>query len=275
MPLRRFILPALSSGLIAGLMSPAAMAQSASDDNAGSIALGGSILANPRYAGADETRFLPLPYVDLYNYKGFDFIPFELTYPVIDYTSGDGLWAWGLKAGPQAELEFGRREDLADELEGLGDLNTSLYLGGFSRLRLGPVGLRVEGGQDVIDGTAGAKIDATLGSRIPVGKGTVTLGYSLNWGDDDYVQSFFGVTNDQALGSVFTPFDLSGGVYANTASILVQQPIKNDWEITALTSYRRYVDDVADSPILTAETGSADGLTVLFGLSKRFHFNNR
>lgn len=274
MPLRRIILPALTSGLIAGLISPAVMAQTSSDDDAGSIALGGAILANPRYAGADETRFLPLPYVDIYNYKGFDFIPFELTYPVIDFTSGDGLWAWGLKAGPQAELEFGRREELADELSGLGDLDTSLYLGGFSRLRLGPVGLRFEGGRDVIDGTAGSKLDATLGTRIPAGKSTITLGYSLNWGDEDYVQSFFGVSDQQALGSVFTPYDLSGGIYANTASILVQQRIKNDWEITGLASYKRYVDDVADSPILSADTGSADGLTVLFGISKRFHFNN-
>ena len=241
----------------------------------GSVAIGGAILSSPDYVGADETQFLILPYIDVYNYKGFDFVPFTGSYALVDYLSGDGLWAWGIKAGPQLNYEFGRPEDDADELEGLGDLGGSLYGGGYARVRLGPVGLRLEGGQDLIDGTGGQKFDATIGTRLPIGDGSLTAGLTANWGSEDYNQSYFGITADQAAATSFTQTDVTDGVYANTATLLLQYPMKKDWEITALASYRKYVDEIENSPLIAADTGSADGLTLLFGVAKRFDFKNK
>ena len=251
---------------------PTDEAASPSDD--GSYSLGGALLMSPQYAGAKDSRVLPLPYISLTNYKGFDFTPFTLSYSLVDVQYGDGIWAWGVKSGPQVNWEFGRQEDDADELVGLGDLDSSLFMGGYSRVRLGPIAIRFEGGQDVIDGAGGSKLDTTIGTYLPIGKGSMIAGYTLNWGSDDYVQSYFGVSQEQAVTSQFNAYELSGDVYANTATLLGQYPLKRDWNITALASYRTYTDDVAASPILSAETGSSDGLTVVLGLSKKFSFKN-
>ncbi len=240
----------------------------------GSVSLGLVALSAPNYVGADAQQTRVLPYFEVYNYKGFDFIPFTASYSLIDYLSGDGLWAWGIKAGPQINYEFGRQEDEAAELSGLGDLDGSLYAGAYSRIRLGPVGVRIEGGKDVFDGTDGSKLDVTIGTRLPVGEGSLTAGYTANWGSDDYNQSYFGITPQQAGAAAFSTSSVSSGVYANTATLVLQYPLKKDWEVIALTSYRKYVDDLERSPILSAETGSTEGLTAVIGFSKRFGFTN-
>lgn len=241
----------------------------------GSVSLGLAALSAPNYAGAEAQQTRVLPYVEVYNYKGFDFIPFTASYSLIDYLSGDGLWAWGIKAGPQVNYEFGREEDEAAELSGLGDLDGSLYAGAYSRIRLGPIGVRIEGGQDLVDGTDGSKLDMSIGTRLPVGKGSLTGGYTANWGSEDYNQSYFGITAAQAAGSNFNAAQISDGIYANTATLLFQYPVKKDWEILTLASYRQYVDEIKDSPIISAQTGSAEGLTVLVGVSRKFSFTNK
>ena len=262
------------------LYGASAMAQTVSvpqveGTDEGSYALGGAVLINPQYVGSDETRVLPLPYIDVRNYKGFDFTPFTVSYAAVDYLSGEGLWAWGVTAGPQASWEFGRDDDDGDELIGLEEIGSSIYLGGYSRIRLGPIGVRLEGGQDVIDGTGGAKFDASIGTRLPLAEGSLTAGYTFNWGSEEYVESFFGVSRLAAERSGFDAYAADGGIYANTATLLGQYPLKKNWELTALASYRQYKGDAEDSPIITAETGSSDGLTLVLGVSKRFGFTNR
>lgn len=243
-----------------------------SDDT--ELYVGLAVASTPDYTGSDETDFRVLPYFEVYNLYGFDFRPFALTYDFIDKEIGEGLWAKRIRVGALAAYDFGRDESDAAELDGLGDLDGGLRAGGYTQIRFGPVGLRIEGGQDIIDGHGGTQFDFNFGTRIPVGQGTLTATLVSRWGSEDYNQSYFGITEDQAITSQFEAYTADSGIFSNGASLLLSHPVTEKWNGTALLTYQKYTGDAEDSPIITADTGSDTAVTAVLAISRTFNFLN-
>ena len=247
---------------------------SSANDEGTEILVGAAILSSPDYIGADDTDLRLLPYIEVRNFKGFDFLPLAVTYDVYNWETGTGIWDKDFRIGGRLAYEVGRDEDDADELAGLGDLDGSALLGAYAAGRYGPIGFRIEGGQDVISGSDGGQIDASIGSRFTFpNSGTLTAGYTVSWGTQDFNQSYFGITADQAANSQFNQFDIGNGIISNGFTALLAYPLSDQWEATAFASHQVYTDRIEASPIISADTGSDTQTTLLIGLSRKFRWN--
>jgi outer membrane scaffolding protein for murein synthesis (MipA/OmpV family) len=257
--------------LLTLLLPTAAAAQSDT-----TVRLGGALAYIPEYAGSSEYDLRVLPVISFDDIAGFELSGLGLSYPLIDIGTGEGPGQWSLKAGPRAAFDFGRDSDDSPTLTGLDDIGASLLTGGYVRATYGPLGVRVDAGQDVIGGHDGFNADLSLGTFIP--EGLLAEGLSLqpaltlSWADEDYTQTIYGITAQQAAASGLPQFDLGSGFHRASATLLGWYDLDEHWQVNAVISYREYLGDYRDSPILRAPDGATSDVFTLIGLSRSFGF---
>ncbi len=263
--------------VLAALMASPAFAQAPTDlpdqlgdDRAGTGYIGISGLISSEYLGSDQTETQVFPYLSLENVKGFDFFGTTLSYRLIETGTGEGLRAWSLRAGPSIGWQSGRDSDDSPTLTGFEDIDGSLPIGGYIRSTVGPVGLRLDAGQDVIGGHDGLRVDASIGTFLPLGKLFIRPSISAHWADNTHNESFFGVSANQAAASGLTQFDASSGIYGYSAGILSWVEFNEKYALTFIGNYRWFTDEATDSPILNAADGSDEGFFAALSLSRKF-----
>ncbi|MEO1639212.1 MAG: MipA/OmpV family protein [Pseudomonadota bacterium] len=139
------------------------------------------------------------------------------------------------------------------ELAGLADIDPSLEIGGgveyngpdyvvFANLRYGAVG------HESFVAELGA--DYEIAPRDAL---TVTIGPRVLVGDDDYAQTYFGVSDVESAASAFDSFDAEGGLISAGAKAEVIYSLNDDWEIVGTIEYERFLRDAADSPITSTD----------------------
>ena len=250
-----------------------ALAQDAPVDSR-SIRLGGALAFLPEYAGSADTDIRILPLISFQDIEGFDFNGLSLSYPVIDTGTGRGPGLWSFKAGPRAGFEFGRDSDDSPALTGFEDIDPSLLLGGFLRATYGPIGVGVDAGQDVLGGHDGFNADLSLGTYIPPGllaeKVSLQPALTLSCADGNYTQTIYGVTPQQAAASGLAEADLGSGFHRASATLLGWYDLTRDWQLSGIVSYREYLGDYRDSPILRAPDGATNDIFATLGVTYRF-----
>ena len=241
----------------------------ANDPDAAVAYFGGTVLYNSEYLGSADEEFRVLPNLSVYNFKGFDFAALALSYDLVDIGGGEGLGSWSLRLGPRAGYQFGRDSDDSETLTGLEDIDGSLVTGGFVRASYGPVGVRVNAGQDIIGGHDGFVLDASVGTQLPLGNFVIQPSVSLNWADSEHNQSFFGITPEQAAITGLDSFSIGSGIYGYSFNAVGWVDI-GQWQASASFSYRRFVEDSLDSPIINAVEGSRNGIFSNISLTRKF-----
>jgi len=238
------------------------------------IRVGAAALYTPEYVGSDDYQLRALPLISFEDIGGFELSGLSLVYPLVDIGTGQGPGLWSLKAGPRAAFDFGRDSDDSPTLTGFEDIGASLLAGGFVRATYGPLGLRLDAGQDVIGGHEGFNADLSLGSYIPEGllfdRLSIQPALTLSWADERYTQSIYGVTAQQAAASGLPQYDLGNGFHRASASLLGWYELDDRWQINAIVSYREYIGDYRDSPILQAPDGATSDVFMLMGISRSF-----
>lgn len=255
------------------LMAQTAPPTTETEDDVTEAYVGLTTLSRAQYLGAAEEETSVLPYLAFFNVYGFDFNGLALTHDTVEYGTGNGLGKWSLKAGPRAGFNFGRDGNDSATAQIVGDIDPSLLLGGFMRYTYGPVGLRIDAGQDVINGHDGAIVDISLGTQLPIGDLTFQPSVTASWGSENHNNAFFGVTQSQADSSTLTTYDAGSGFYAQSVNLLAWVDIGDKWQASTLVSYRTYNDLAFDSPILQAPDGSDDEVFALISFARRFEFN--
>ncbi len=231
---------------------------------------GAGVVLFSEYLGSDDQDVSPLPYLSVNDYKGFDVFGTSLSYRLIEAGTGEGLGKWSLQAGPKVSYQIGRDSDDSPNLVGFEDVDGSIPIGGYVRSTLGPIGLRLDAGQDVIGGHDGFTADASIGTFYRLGNWAIQPSASISWADSNHNESFFGVTADQAAGSPLTAFDIGSGIYSYSANIVTWIEFREKYALTFIGTYRRFTDDAADSPILLASDGSRNGIYAAVSLSRKF-----
>lgn len=207
-----------------------AIAQDASDGVTFRFGLGPSFA--PEYFGSDETA----PGV------GAKFRLESLQLGGVSLGGGDN---YGL--GVTGSLRFigERSADDFSELARLEDIDASLELGGglefttpyydvFAVLRYGVIG----------HGSFVSEIGSNVYYR-PTDQLTFKAGPRVLIGDDDYAQTYFGVSGATSL----TDFDAQGGLVSAGAMAEATYAINDDWEVIGTINYNQLREDAADSPI--------------------------
>lgn len=167
-------------------------------------------------------------------------------------TAGGG-GGYGLGFGGSFRFIGGRSADDFSELTGLDDIDPTLELGGglefnardyevFAKVRYGVIGHE--------------SFVAELGGDIfyrPTDQLTFKVGPRLLWGDDDFAQTYFGVSAAEASASAFDAFDASSGVISSGAKAEATYAINDDWQVIGTVRYEQLREDAADSPITVSD----------------------
>lgn len=177
-----------------------------------------------------------------------------------------------VSAGPIGRVKFSRDEDGDQafavsgggtrDLLGLGDVETSLELGGFLRYRNGPWSAGAEVRQ-AVSGHEGLVLDLNAGlGGVISGFGPRVIwsaGPRVKIVDDSYSAAYFGVTPSQAAGSGLPVYDAGGGVNSYGFGALGIIPLDRDfkWSLVTFAGYDRLAGDSGDSPLVILR-GDAD-----------------
>jgi len=160
-----------------------------------------------------------------------------------------GEAATGLGFGGSVRFIGARDPDDFDELTGLEEIDPTLEIGGgleftgpnydvFAKVRYGVVGHE--------------SFVAELGGDYvyqPIDQLTVSAGPRVLLGDDDYAQTYFGVSDTESGASGLDQFDASGGLISAGAELEAIYSLNDDWEVVGTINYDQLQADAADSPI--------------------------
>lgn len=201
---------------------------------------------SPRYEGADYTTIAPGPKFSISPVKSFHrFSP-----------PGDGntvtlLDTRYFQVG--AVARFRRSRGQSGELTGFDKIQwaaepgafVNLWITNYVRTRLevrrgvhGHKGIVADAGVDLV--YSGDKIDFSVGPRV-------------GWGDDKYLNTYFGVTPAEAARSpaVDRPFALDdNGRRYTGVNVGVAYRLDDHWRVGVGANYRRIADRLAASPVM-------------------------
>jgi MipA family protein len=222
------------------------------------VFLGAAVASTNTYEGADSRRVRPAP-LFLISYRDELFIgPLGLAWKAIDWN--------GLRMGPVVGLLGGRRQDLDSHLNGLGDVSASVAAGVFANYRLDHFQLSATFRQAVTHSSNGWLGLVQLDYRtalIPHRLG-LFVGPEIEFANDKYEQTFFGVTSVQSVDSGLPVFTPPGGVkdygihagltYAWTQHVVVRVFADEKW----------LGNDITGSPIVLRTTETLVGIGVAY-----------
>jgi outer membrane protein len=227
------------------------------------VSVGGGGFVSPQYLGDDDYVISAVPYIRITKGERF-------TATIEDGARYTVVNSNGFQAGPLAKINFGRDEDgsgnfLIDgddtqDLLGLGDIDTTVEIGGFveydfDKFALSAEGVKGLGGHDGVIGRIGLRYKNRLtGYGPPL---IYSIGPSIDFGDDRYVGAYFGVDPDQSTASGLPEFDARGGILSYGVGGTAILPLTETISATFIVSYKRLSGDAADAPLVT-ERGSKD-----------------
>lgn len=228
--------------------------------------VGGLVYVSPKFEGANSYRAIGFPFVapaglgesTVVQIKGADDVRLRL------------FQLSGFEFGPLAGYRFSRDEDDAARLQGLGDVDGGLVLGGFATYRTGPFAFSVSyHHQATGDDTGGlVRFGAEhVGRLAPNVKLTTSIG--TNYALDDYMTSFFGVTAAQSAASaaglpVYLPSAGFKDVYVGANAAI---DLNDRWTLMLIGRYARLIGDAADSPIVESENQFYGGAALSYKFS--------
>jgi outer membrane scaffolding protein for murein synthesis (MipA/OmpV family) len=228
--------------------------------------VGGMVLAVPTYEGSKSHRAIGFPVVapagggeSRVDVKGADDVRLRLAS------------LHGLEVGPVAGWRFGRDEDDGTRLRGLGDIDGGLALGGYAAYRLGTLAAFASYSHQVTGDETGGLLRFGLESRVPALRWlTLTAMAGATWANDDYMQTYFGVTSAQAARSGLSAYQASAGIKDVHLGLTAEMPLAEAWTLRLMGRYAHLVGEAADSPVVeqAGQLSGGVGLTYRFSLGR-------
>lgn len=151
--------------------------------------------------------------------------------------------------GPRGSVRYIPERDGSGALRGLEDVDRTLEIGlglgydaeyarAFGDIRYG------FGGSDSWAGELGA--DALL---YPSDNVIVNFGPRAAWGTDNFMDTYFGVSETESAASGLDEYDPSGGFYSVGVELGARYEFSPSWGLEGRATYDYLVGDAADSPI--------------------------
>jgi len=244
------------------------------------ITLGLGAFHGPEYEGSDEAETVASPNIEVAWRDRIFLNPDGLS---INYYENDTITL-------DATVSQGdeRKESLSASLNGLGDIDasTTLTLGAEFELGLFMPFARLtkhDGGTDGIQAIVG--VETALPLRILTGNLDTTgiesmeesealtligpfviAGLSVDWADDDYNSSFFGVDAEQSARSGLPQYTAHAGFKSVNLELGVLHHLNKSWSVQGVAGYKKLIGDAKDSPIVR------DDDNVIVGGFINYHF---
>ena len=255
----------------------AADAQETYDGASGkSITLGAGALVKPKYEGSKDYEVFAIPLI-IPKFSGgtgeksrFKKFRERISFKGLDDIRVRAFKSNGFEVGPVAGYRSGRDQDDARRLNGLGDIDGGLVLGGYAGYRIGSTifdvsaSTQVTGDDTGVQVRLGAETEQQVSERVRV---TARLGTTIS--GDDYMQDYFGVTAAQAAtsGAGLPVFGADAGIKDVHLQLGSKIDLGDRWLLRLRGRYARLVGDAADSPVIETE----DQLSGSVGLGYKFY----
>jgi len=153
-------------------------------------------------------------------------------------------------------------------LQGLGDIETTIEPGAFLNYNLNQnysllSSIRYGSGvnHNGLQTSLGARFTTAINDQHRL---TATL--RANWANASYMQSYFGVNDQQSINSGYSPYTPSSGLTDVKLSTSWHWTIDANWSLTTGASVSRYSSEVTKSPFVLEKTP----VTVFSAASYRF-----
>jgi MipA family protein len=219
--------------------------------------LGLGFRVEPAYEGSDEFDVAPLPIIDIKWMETF----------YLNARDGLGFYLWklpNLEIGAGFDYRYGREESDADRLAGLGDVDDSFEAAASFRLRFSPEWhASAQFRRDLSSGHEGTTADLGVGYGTEIAPGwRGNLEFVVEWADQDYMTSFFGVDAAQAGRSGLAQFEPDAAFKALAFGGGLNYKIDAHWFAEALIRFSLLTGDAADSPVIESDTQLLSGVGV-------------
>ncbi len=233
--------------------------------------LGAGLMVGPTYEGSKHYEAKPLPMAEVSWRNAISLGPKDglkvVVRPLGDkgFSVSGGVSYWG-----------GRKEgvdkDHDDALRGLGNLSGNAVgrLGFDYRYKAVTADLNMA--RDIGGDRDGTTITLKGGYRIYQDKAfRVNAEISTTWADDNYMESLFGITGEQARRSPkhYSVYDAKAGIKDAKIGLNAGYAVTSSIELFARTEFGRLMGDAADSPIVKNQ-GSENQMSG--GLGLVYHF---
>jgi MipA family protein len=224
------------------------------DQSGDYLILGLGVGYAPEYIGGDDYEFILQPsvnakYGDFFlNTRGFGMAYSGLGYNVIDDND--------VKVGPIFNLDLGRDEDQSSDLQGLGDIGTTLLGGAFVEYEPGNWRFTAAALFALAGDAEGFGINLGAGYDFKISKKLVINPFiGSTWVSDEYSETYFGIDSAQSARSGLPQYSASSGFNNFTIGLNTRYFFDQNWAILGIASYNKLSGSAADSP-LTKQRGS-------------------
>lgn len=226
------------------------------------VQVGGIVLVKPKYEGSKEYDVIGFPYAapvglgegGRVQFKGADDVRFR----VFSY--------YGFEVGPVAGYRFGRDQDDAHILAGLGDVDGGLVLGGYVAYRAGPAAIFASYNHQVTGDETGGLLRFGVEGKTEVvpQRLWLTAIFGATYADQEYMDAYFGITAAQAANSSLAAFDADAGIKDVYLQLTGDIALTDRWALKLIGRYSRLLGDAADSPVVESEDQFYGGLGVTY-----------
>lgn len=224
-------------------------------------AIGLSAQYRPEYAGADRRIFKVTPAIFLRygrftitNASGF------VTRRADDVVRGlgvDMIQGERLSMKLSLRIDRGRGEDTSQDLSGMGDIPPTIRARLVANWRLpGPWRAGASWSVDALGRGGGNLGDVSLGWEQRVAPSThLSMGVSLALAGDRYMQTYYGVSEEQSARTGRPVYEPRAGARDVTASINLRQDLGPEWTLLAGFGASRQLGPAAASPLTLQRDG--------------------
>lgn len=205
------------------------------------VMIGAGVLYEPAYEGSDEMEIVPIPFISATFFDRLTIDPRGAALKLYE----TGPFQFDVNVG----YDGGRSEDDSDDLDGLGDIDAGVSVGGKASLNYGPADFFVSidktiGGSDGLLGTVGVEITQPLSEKWILGAEA-----AATFADANYMESYFGVTRGQSARSGYKQYKPDAGIKSVDLSVSATYLINENWMLRGEQKLGILVGDAADSPI--------------------------
>ncbi len=241
------------------------------DDTSFGLAIGGFALIKPKYEGSEDYEVIGFPY--LFPLLGEGDGPLSGLARRVKVRGADDirfrLFDWnGFEAGPLGGYNFGRDQDDSPRLNGLGDIDDGIVLGGYAGYRIDALLFDISYHDQVTgDDDTGFQLRFGVEVERPVSEAlTLTGRVGATYADDDYMSTYFGVTAAQSAASGLPAFSASDGIKDVHVELGAKVKLTENWTFRAKGTYARLLGDAADSPVIETEDQFYASLGLIYKL---------
>ncbi|MFZ4858402.1 MAG: MipA/OmpV family protein [Desulfuromonadaceae bacterium] len=235
------------------------------------ISAGAGLIVAPAFTGAKTYNLLAVPdvrvtYKDLFFANVKDGVGYAL------------IHSGGWRVGPVVTYTFSRSEKdggspfrvaggSSNALQGLGDVPGTVSLGGFVEYSLKPYKVKLNlhkgiTGHEGVVGDAGISYGGALTHNGP--PLIYSFGPHIKFGDQKYVNAYWGISPEQSLRSGLEPYHADGGITAYGVNFFAMVPWTKAVSISVIAGFDRLAPPVANSPLVRVRGSENQALGGLF-----------